>query len=63
MSRLGDETDLDDLAERAERGRVFYEMFPGTAVSDRWVDEFEHVDLSGDAPRAHDDTEEAKRPR
>jgi hypothetical protein len=26
----------DELAEMGERGRVFYEMFPGTAVSDDW---------------------------
>jgi hypothetical protein len=26
----------DELAELGERGRVFSEMFPGTAVSDDW---------------------------
>lgn len=26
----------DDLDEICQRGRVFYEMFPGTAASDAW---------------------------
>ena len=41
---------MDDVAERAERGRVFYQDFPGTAVSDRWLRDFEHP--SPDDPAA-----------
>ena len=37
-------TELEDVAERAERGRAFYYMFPGTTESDRWLEDFEHVD-------------------
>ncbi len=41
MTQPGETSEMDDVAERAERGRVFYEMFPGTPVSDRWLHEFE----------------------
>ncbi len=36
--------ELVDVAERAERGRAFYFMFPGSNVSDSWLEDFEHVD-------------------
>ncbi len=49
--------DMDDVGERAERGRMFYEMFPGTGVSDRWVEEFEHLQTP---PRAWHHAEELK---
>ncbi|HZR26684.1 MAG TPA: hypothetical protein VFA59_24030 [Vicinamibacterales bacterium] len=32
---------FDDLEELAHRGRVFYEMFPGTAASDAWSAAFD----------------------
>lgn len=31
-----DRRPFDDLDERCQRGRVFYETFPGTAASDVW---------------------------
>lgn len=49
-------SDLVDVAERAERGRAFYFMFPGSRVSDRWLQDFEHVDTpahGGDHSRAN----------
>ncbi len=39
--------ELEDVAERAERGRAFYFMFPGSNQSDRWLQDFEHVDTPG----------------
>lgn len=36
--------ELVDVADRAERGRAFYFMFPGSDASDRWLRDFEQVD-------------------
>jgi hypothetical protein len=41
MDQPADTGDVDDVTERAGRGRVFYEIFPGTAVSDAWLRDFD----------------------
>lgn len=42
-----------DVAERAGRGRVFYEIFPGAPLSDAWLLDLERPDrdaFSGPEP-------------
>ncbi len=36
-----------NVAERAGRGRAFYEIFSGTAASDQWLLDFERPDGNG----------------
>lgn len=63
MSRPDDVADMDNIAEKAERGRVFYEIFPGTAISDRWLNEFEHADPNGGSERVSDTRIDKERQR
>ncbi len=36
-----------DVAERAGRGRAFYEIFRGTSASDEWLLDFNRLDGNG----------------
>lgn len=57
--------ELDDVADRAERGRAFYFMFPGSNESDRWLHDFNHTDTpahAGDDAGDHDATDTIKQP-
>ncbi len=63
MDRPDETSEMDDVAERAERGRVFYEMFPGTRLSDRWLQEFEHDNESGKAETGPEDRRREENPR
>lgn len=55
--------ELDDVADRAERGRAFFFMFPGSGVSDRWLQDFEHVDTPAHGgTRAHESATEPGSP-
>lgn len=54
--------ELEDVAERAERGRAFYFMFPGSDISDRWLSDFEKAETPahrGNGPRASADDRSA----